>query len=109
LILDHHRWKLGERRPSMPRIRCRYVDCVYLESGFCGADQIDLDPELGCLTYTQEEEELPKEAEWEEEGEEEEEDVLDEEEEEEWDEDLEELDEEDFEDDDEDDDDDEDW
>jgi len=89
----------------MPRIRCRYVDCVYLESGFCGADQIDLDPELGCLTYTQEEEELPKEAEWEEE---EEAEVLDEEEEEEWDEDLEELDEEDFEDDDEDDDD-EDW
>ena len=90
----------------MPRIRCRYVDCVYLESGFCGADQIDLDPELGCLTYTQEEEELPKEADWE--AEEEEEQVLDEEEEEEWDEDLEEFDEEEFEDDDEDDDD-EDW
>jgi hypothetical protein len=107
LILDHHTWKLGERRPSMPRIRCRYVDCVYLESGFCGADQIDLDPELGCLTYTQEEEELPKEAEWEEE--EEEEQVLDKEEEEEWDEDLEEFDEEDFEDDDDDEDDDEDW
>jgi len=106
LILNHHRWEL-ERRPSMPRIRCRYVDCVYLESGFCGADQIDLDPELGCLTYTQEEEELPKEADWEEE--EEEEQVLEEEEEEEeWDEDLEEFDEEDFEDDDEDDDD-EDW
>jgi hypothetical protein len=72
----------------MPRIRCRYVDCVYLESGFCGADQIDLDPELGCLTYAQEEEELPKEVEWEEE-----EEVLDEEEDEEWDEDLEEFDE----------------
>lgn len=28
----------------MPRIRCRYVDCIYLESGFCDADQIDLDP-----------------------------------------------------------------
>lgn len=86
----------------MPRIRCRYIDCIYLESGFCGTDQIDLDPELGCLTYTQEEEEveLPKAAEWEEE-----EEVLDEEEE--WDEeDLEEdFDEEDFEDED----DDEDW
>ena len=69
----------------MPRIRCRYVDCIYLESGFCGTDQIDLDPELGCLTYTQEEEDLgiDKEEEWEEDkvlGEEEEE------EEEEWDE-----------------------
>ena len=88
----------------MPRIRCRYIDCIYLEAGFCGTDQIDLDPELGCLTYSQEEEEveLPKAAEWEEE-----EKVL--EDEEEWDEeDLEEdLDEDDFED--EDDDDDEDW
>ena len=66
----------------MPRIRCRYVDCIYLESGFCGTDQIDLDPELGCLTYTQEEEDLgiDKEEEWEEDK------VLDEEEDEEWDE-----------------------
>ena len=88
----------------MPRIRCRYIDCVYLESGFCSTDQIDLDPEMGCLTYSQEEEEieLPKAAEW---DEEEEEEVLDEEE---WDEeDLEEdLDEDDFEDED---DEDEDW
>jgi len=81
----------------MPRIRCRYVDCIYLESGFCGTDQIDLDPELGCLTYTQEEEDLgiDKEEEWEEDkvlGEEEEE------EEEEWDE--EELEEEELDDDD---------
>ena len=87
----------------MPRIRCRYIDCIYLEAGFCGTDQIDLDPELGCLTYSQEEEEveLPKAAEWDEE-----EKVL--EDKEEWDEeDLEEdLDEDDFEDED---DDDEDW
>ncbi len=67
----------------MPRIRCRYVDCIFLEAGFCGADQIDLDPELGCLTYSQEEEEavLPKTEEWEDEEEEEvEEEPLDEEE-----------------------------
>jgi len=54
----------------MPRVRCRYVECVYIESGICGADQIDLDPELGCLTYTQEEEDLSLEAdkeEWDEE------------------------------------------
>jgi hypothetical protein len=89
----------------MPRIRCRYIDCKNLESGFCGADQVDLDPELGCLTYTQEDEDLLKEQVWEEE--EEEEKVLEEEEEEEeeeWDEDLED---EDF--DDEDEDDDNDW
>ena len=89
----------------MPRIRCRYVDCIYLESGFCGTDQIDLDPELGCLTYTQEEEDLgiDKEEEWEEDK------VLDqeeEEEEEEWDE--EELEDEELDDDDSDEDE-EDW
>ncbi len=47
----------------MPRIRCHYVDCVYLEAGLCTADEIELDPEMGCLTYTQAEEE---EEEWEE-------------------------------------------
>ena len=81
----------------MPRIRCRYVDCIYLEAGLCGADQIDLDPELGCLTFAQEEEELAieKEEEWEEEP------ASDEGEDEDWDEDEleEDLDEDDFEDD----------
>ena len=87
----------------MPRIRCRYIDCIYLESGFCTTDQIDLDPEMGCLTYTQEEEDLPKEEEWDEE---------EELEEEEWKEDLEEDEEsedEDFDDEDDEDDEDEDW
>ena len=36
----------------MPRIRCRYEDCVFLEEGFCGAAAIELEPELGCLTYS---------------------------------------------------------
>ncbi len=89
----------------MPRIRCRYIDCKNLESGFCGADQIDLDPELGCLTYTQEDEDLLKGQAWEEEEEEEEEGVLDEEEE--WDEDIE--DEEDLDFDEDEDEDDDDW
>lgn len=86
----------------MPRIRCRYVDCIYLESGFCDADQIDLDPELGCLTFTQEEEDLAieKEEEWEE-------PALDEEEEEDWDEDT--LEDEDLDEDSDEDDEDEDW
>jgi hypothetical protein len=89
----------------MPRIRCRYIDCIYLESGHCGADQIDLDPETGCLTYAQEEEDLPKSAEWEEaEAEAEEEEEVLEDEEEEW----EDLDEE-LEDFDDDEDEDEDW
>ncbi len=88
----------------MPRIRCRYVDCIYLEAGFCGTDQIDLDPELGCLTYTQEEEDLgiDKEEEWEEDK------ALDEEEEEEEEWDEEELEDEELDDDDSDEDE-EDW
>ena len=35
----------------MPRIHCRYVDCVFLEDGFCGANSVNLDPDEGCLTY----------------------------------------------------------
>lgn len=67
----------------MPRIRCHYVDCIYLEAGMCTADEIELDPDMGCLTYTQAEDE-----EWEEE-----EEALEEEEdlgfdEEEWEEEL---------------------
>lgn len=36
----------------MPRIRCRYVDCVFLEDGFCGAAAVEVDPDEGCLTYS---------------------------------------------------------
>jgi len=78
----------------MPRIRCRYEDCVYLEEGYCSTNEIELDPEMGCLTYTRYDE-LPvdEEAEWqeedlfdEEEWEEEDEDLYeDEDEDEEWD------------------------
>lgn len=37
----------------MPRIRCRYIDCVYIDEGLCGATTVILDPDEGCLTYTQ--------------------------------------------------------
>jgi hypothetical protein len=36
----------------MPRIRCHYSDCVFLEGSFCGVSHVELDPELGCLTYS---------------------------------------------------------
>jgi hypothetical protein len=36
----------------MPRIRCRYIDCLYLEDGYCGTGSIELDPDEGCITYT---------------------------------------------------------
>jgi hypothetical protein len=87
----------------MPRIRCNYEGCIYLEGNFCTAGEIEFDQELGCLTYSQvEEEEIVgveeeleeiEEEEWEEEGiEEEEEDLEDweedeEEEDEDWDDD----------------------
>lgn len=35
----------------MARIRCHYLDCVFLDEGFCSATAIELDPEGGCLTF----------------------------------------------------------
>lgn len=73
----------------MPRIRCNYEGCINLEGNFCTAAEIELDQELGCLTFSQVDEEevgvvvegvAEDEAEWQDELEEEEE------EEEEWDE-----------------------
>lgn len=48
----------------MPRIRCHYLDCVFLEQGYCGAAAIELDPAEGCLTYTRSDED-PEADEWE--------------------------------------------
>jgi len=70
----------------MPRIRCHYSDCVFLDDGYCGAAAVELDPDVGCQTYARaddaevdeawKEEEEDKE-EWEDmEGEDEEEDEL---------------------------------
>lgn len=37
----------------MPRIRCRYLDCVFLNDGFCDTSAVEIDPDEGCITYTQ--------------------------------------------------------
>ena len=37
----------------MPRIRCHYLDCVLNDDGICSASAIELDPDTGCLTYSQ--------------------------------------------------------
>jgi hypothetical protein len=71
----------------MPRIRCHYSDCVFIDDGYCGAAAVELDPDLGCQTYSraddsetsedwsEEEDEVLEE--WEDlEGEDEEEDEL---------------------------------
>jgi hypothetical protein len=31
----------------MARIRCHYIDCVFLDEGYCSAAQIELDPDTG--------------------------------------------------------------
>ena len=50
----------------MPRIRCRYVDCVFLEDGYCGAAAVEIDPDEGCLTYSHIED-VPTDEAWDEE------------------------------------------
>lgn len=72
----------------MPRIRCHYTDCIFLDEGYCSAAAVELDPDTGCATYSPNEEAIEEEWEeeledWEDEELEEEEDLwLDEEEEE---------------------------
>jgi hypothetical protein len=36
----------------MPRIRCRYLDCVYLDDGYCSSEVVEIDPDEGCMTFT---------------------------------------------------------
>jgi len=93
----------------MPRIRCNYEGCIHLEGNLCTAGEIELDQELGCLTFSQVEEEaiigveeeeleeIEKDEAWEEE-ENEEEDLEDWEEDEDEDEDWEDDDDDDEED-----------
>ncbi len=62
----------------MPRIRCHYLDCVFLDDGYCGAAAIEIDPDVGCMTFKRaddldveedwvdEDEELIDEDEWDE-------------------------------------------
>ena len=77
----------------MPRIRCHYEDCVFLEEGYCGAAAIELDPEMGCQTYSRADDAAADEDEWDEEAfdedewDDEDEDLYEEEEDEDWDED----------------------
>ena len=67
----------------MPRIRCHYTDCIFVDEGYCSAAAVELDPDTGCATYSpgdgvaaekvwDEEEELE---EWEEDDEEEDDDL----------------------------------
>ncbi len=73
----------------MPRIRCHYMDCVFLDDGYCSAAAVELDPDTGCATYSPSEE--AKNEEWEEEEELEEWEDEEEEEDELWEEDEDEF------------------
>jgi len=71
----------------MPRIKCHYLDCVFLDEGYCSAAAVEIEPESGCNTYSPSEEaeeewEEEEELEWDEDEEEEEDDLWDEEEDE---------------------------
>jgi hypothetical protein len=35
----------------MPRIRCHYFDCVFLDDDYCSAAQVEIDPDMGCMTF----------------------------------------------------------
>jgi hypothetical protein len=63
----------------MPRIRCHYVDCVFLDEGYCSAAAVEFDADTGCATYSPSEEAAANDEDWEEEPEEWEEDEDDEE------------------------------
>jgi hypothetical protein len=36
----------------MARIRCHYLDCVFLDEGYCTAAAVEIDPDAGCMTYS---------------------------------------------------------
>lgn len=42
----------------MPRVRCLYEECIFIAKGFCTAGSIEIDPEDGCLTYSEDLSEL---------------------------------------------------
>lgn len=77
----------------MPRIRCHYDDCVFVEEGFCGAASVEIDPDSGCMTFQREaveEADEEREDDWEEddfEDETEDEELYEDDEEDLWDED----------------------
>ena len=71
----------------MPRIKCHYMDCVFIDEGLCSAAAVEIDPDTGCATYSPTDE-AAAEDEWEaeEEGEEWDEEDLEEEDDDLWDE-----------------------
>jgi hypothetical protein len=36
----------------MPRIHCHYLDCVFIDEGYCSAAAVEFEPDSGCVTYS---------------------------------------------------------
>lgn len=36
----------------MARIRCKYLECEFLDDNYCSAALVELDSNHGCLTFT---------------------------------------------------------
>lgn len=36
----------------MPKIRCHYLDCLFLDEKYCSAAAIEINPDSGCQTYS---------------------------------------------------------
>lgn len=66
----------------MPRIRCHFIDCVFLDDGYCGAAAVEFDPDVGCMTHSRADD-AEVDEDWEEEEELDEWDEIDSEDEEE--------------------------
>lgn len=56
----------------MPRIKCHYVDCVFLDEGYCSAAAVEVDPDTGCVTYSPADGSATKKDDWDEDEESEE-------------------------------------
>ena len=35
----------------MPRIRCHYNDCTFIDDIYCSAAAVEMDPKNGCITF----------------------------------------------------------
>jgi hypothetical protein len=53
----------------MPKIRCHYIECIFLDDGYCGAAAIELDPDVGCMTFTRAGDEEDRDEGWDDEEE----------------------------------------
>jgi hypothetical protein len=48
----------------MPRIRCHYTECVFLDDNYCSAAAVEFDPDTGCATFAPSEEAAINGEEW---------------------------------------------